>query len=1062
MSDNMTKKRILNVKSPTIVDSYYEDEDFQKELDKVSDDILINAETNRTIKNIRKTLASALKKKYGFTNGELKELTSKILKIHGLEASNFDALSSFAKILESRVNDVSIDDNSNKNEKTIAGVNNEITAAFRKLVGYHMLYGVMKDLYGQAEAKVLSGDLYDFSLGLSDSTNILIPYCWALDASKIVLEGRKFGQLPSAPVHRVDSYISALDETVHQMSSHLAGAIAVGTFFLDIAHILIYKQRVPFEKIKTDAVMRKHIENCFQTFVHSVNHLSRNGVESPFTNISLFDRVKLKGLVGPENYGWYFANKKEVALDNGLEDKMSSEEWQEFVINYIIELQEIYAKFHEKGDPLNNGIPYRFPVTTMNISKDDDDKVLDEKFFDFVCQRDITRFNIFTSKGTKVASCCFSGDQPILVRNAKDVYLTTFKDWKNTTPYAVYKDNWKVFHNGSWVEANEVVLPSRQMYKVTTTNNKTIIVSDNHLHVTYNGEIPTSKLTTDDYLMFNTKPLQSYPEKDEGLTYKDGYLIGAFIGDGSFGGNIELASGNKEIYTINLSLNKNCYQEIINDIGLHSTYSIFDDKELVSVRICSKEKVAFIKRFVNGCHSAYTKELNPNVLFQSLEFRKGILDGWYATDGGNSNRCYTISPKLRDSMELLITSLGYNSTISVSDRTGEVAFINEETGKEYYKNYPLWCVRWYDSSNKRTMKDVYKWKNNSMYFKIKSIEKVDYNDENIYCFEMKNKDEPYFTLPNGIITHNCRLINDAELLDMGSSVNSFGGSTVSMGSHRVVTINFARIAYEANSMEDFYHILDKRIRGAAKVLKAHKVLIGKMEEKGLEPFITRGWIRMDRLFSTFGILGVVEAKKILETKFADQIEDGQDVMKDYLVYLNKHSQEYAKELGLFSNIEQIPGESYAVRLATVDNLIFDEDIIDAPLYANQFVPLWEDATIWEKLEADGKYNQLLTGGGIVHAQLGSKTTPSQNRKIIEYAIKCGCEHFVLNSVYSKCPKCGAVYDHKVASCSKCGHNEHMEYFTRIVGYFTSVDSWNPTRKNWEFQRRTFIDDSLMN
>ena len=1062
MSDNMTKKRILNVKSPTIVDSYYEDEDFQKELDKVSDDILINAETNRTIKNIRKTLASALKKKYGFTNGELKELTSKILKIHGLEASNFDALSSFAKILESRVNDVSIDDNSNKNEKTIAGVNNEITAAFRKLVGYHMLYGVMKDLYGQAEAKVLSGDLYDFSLGLSDSTNILIPYCWALDASKIVLEGRKFGQLPSAPVHRVDSYISALDETVHQMSSHLAGAIAVGTFFLDIAHILIYKQRVPFEKIKTDVVMRKHIENCFQTFVHSVNHLSRNGVESPFTNISLFDRVKLKGLVGPENYGWYFANKKEVALDNGLEDKMSAEQWQEFVINYIIELQEIYAKFHEKGDPLNNGIPYRFPVTTMNISKDDEDKVLDEKFFDFVCQRDITRFNIFTSKGTKVASCCFSGDQPILVRNAKDVYLTTFKDWKNTTPYAVYKDNWKVFHNGSWVEANEVVLPSRQMYKVTTTNNKTIIVSDNHLHVTYNGEIPTSKLTTDDYLMFNTKPLQSYPEKDEGLTYKDGYLIGAFIGDGSFGGNIELASGNKEIYTINLSLNKNCYQEIINDIGLHSTYSIFDDKELVSVRICSKEKVAFIKRFVNGCHSAYTKELNPNVLFQSLEFRKGILDGWYATDGGNSNRCYTISPKLRDSMELLITSLGYNSTISVSDRTGEVAFINEETGKEYYKNYPLWCVRWYDSSNKRTMKDVYKWKNNSMYFKIKSIEKVDYNDENIYCFEMKNKDEPYFTLPNGIITHNCRLINDAELLDMGSSVNSFGGSTVSMGSHRVVTINFARIAYEANSMEDFYHILDKRIRGAAKVLKAHKVLIGKMEEKGLEPFITRGWIRMDRLFSTFGILGVVEAKKILETKFADQIEDGQDVMKDYLVYLNKHSQEYAKELGLFSNIEQIPGESYAVRLATVDNLIFDEDIIDAPLYANQFVPLWEDATIWEKLEADGKYNQLLTGGGIVHAQLGSKTTPSQNRKIIEYAIKCGCEHFVLNSVYSKCPKCGAVYDHKVASCSKCGHNEHMEYFTRIVGYFTSVDSWNPTRKNWEFQRRTFIDDSLMN
>lgn len=710
----MADKKILNVKIPTIVDSYYEDEDFKKELDKVSNDILINAETTRTINNIKKTLASALKKKYGFSNGELKELTTKILKIHGLDVSNFDVLSSFAKIMEERVNDVSIDDNSNKNEKTVAGVNNEITASFRKLIGYHMLYGVMKDLYGQAEAKVLSGDLYDLSLGLSDSTNILIPYCWALDSSKLVLEGRKFGQLPSGPVHRLDSYVAALCETVHQMSSHLAGAIAEGTFFLDFAHILMYKERVPFEKIKSDEKVRDRIVQNYQKFIHHINHLSRNGVESPFTNISVFDRVKLAGLIGKDNYGWYFANKKDIALDNGLDDKMDSNQWEEFVINYILELQKIYVEFHEKGDPLNNGIPYRFPVTTLNLSKDDNKELLDKEFLDYVCQRDITRFNIFSSKGTKVASCC-------------------------------------------------------------------------------------------------------------------------------------------------------------------------------------------------------------------------------------------------------------------------------------------------------------------------------------------------------------RLINDSELLDLGSSVNSFGGTSVSMGSHRVVTINFARIAYESKSVDDFFKILDKRIRNAAKILKAHKVLLGKMEEKGLEPFITRGWIRMDRLFSTFGILGVVEAKKILETKFPEQIEENQDVMKDFLVYLNEYSQKYAKELGLFSNIEQIPGESFAVRLATVDNLIYpNENIIDAPLYANQFVPLWEEATIWEKMDADGKYNQLLTGGGIVHCQLGSKTTAAQNKKIIEYAVKCGCEHFALNSVYSKCPECDAVYDHKVESCSKCGHNGDMRYFTRVVGFFVPVDSWNPTRRNWEFKRRTFVDDSLHN
>ena len=86
------------------------------------------------------------------------------------------------------------------------------------------------------------------------------------------MEGRKFGQLPSAPAKRVQSYINALNETVHQMTSHLAGAIAIGTFFLDIAHILMYKERIPFKKLKEVNSFRKEIENSMQNFVHSVNH----------------------------------------------------------------------------------------------------------------------------------------------------------------------------------------------------------------------------------------------------------------------------------------------------------------------------------------------------------------------------------------------------------------------------------------------------------------------------------------------------------------------------------------------------------------------------------------------------------------------------------------------------------------------------------------------------------------------------------------------------------------------------------------------------------------------
>ena len=128
----------------------------------------------------------------------------------------------------------------------------------------------MKELYGQDEAKRLAGDMYDFSLGLADSSNILIPYCWAIDASKLITIGRDFGVLPSKPAKRLSSYISSLCETIHQLASHLAGAVAIGSFFTDCAHILIYKERISLKDIKENKQVRKRIENEFQQFVHSV------------------------------------------------------------------------------------------------------------------------------------------------------------------------------------------------------------------------------------------------------------------------------------------------------------------------------------------------------------------------------------------------------------------------------------------------------------------------------------------------------------------------------------------------------------------------------------------------------------------------------------------------------------------------------------------------------------------------------------------------------------------------------------------------------------------------
>jgi hypothetical protein len=129
-----------------------------------------------TLTRIRKSLKDRLKKKYP-EKENLNELTRDILKIHGLDKDNFDFINVIGSLFSERLNDVSIDDNSNKNEKTIKGTLMEGSSPLYKALGYDLLYRVIKSLYGKREAKRLTSLMYDFSLGLSDSTNILLPYC---------------------------------------------------------------------------------------------------------------------------------------------------------------------------------------------------------------------------------------------------------------------------------------------------------------------------------------------------------------------------------------------------------------------------------------------------------------------------------------------------------------------------------------------------------------------------------------------------------------------------------------------------------------------------------------------------------------------------------------------------------------------------------------------------------------------------------------------------------------------------------------------------------------------
>ena len=125
------------------------------------------------------------------------------------------------------------------------------------------------------------------------------------------------------------------------------------------------------------------------------------------------------------------------------------------------------------------------------------------------------------------------------------------------------------------------------------------------------------------------------------------------------------------------------------------------------------------------------------------------------------------------------------------------------------------------------------------------------------------------------------------------------------------------------------------------------------------------------------------------------------------------------------------------------------------LLANQWVSLWEDHTIAEKMKRDGEINSLMTGGSIVHISVDSKLTSTQAKKIIMDAIKSGMEHFALNCVYTECIECHKVEKGNFSKCPSCG-SDKLNHFSRVIGYFSLVENWNKDRREYDFPNRKFV------
>lgn len=284
--------------------------------------------------------------------------------------------------------DLSIDANANVSGKDVITYNFEMPKPFHKMNSYYLLWKRLKKSLGLTKAnqiieQQLVGDIY-----INDFWDIGRPYCFNYSTYDIALEGLPMGdRVKPVPPKSLYSFVRQVEQfTVYAANSTL-GATGLADLFIVMAWYV--------DKMVEDTLQGEHFDHRISTnhpdsyarevissLIYTLNWQFR-GNQSPFTNVSLYDRVFLESLV------------PHYIFPNGKSPKIKT----------VQALQRMFM------DIMNSELersPLTFPVTTACFAVDDGGEVLDKEFAREVAEQNLKFgfINIYCGKTSTLSSCC--------------------------------------------------------------------------------------------------------------------------------------------------------------------------------------------------------------------------------------------------------------------------------------------------------------------------------------------------------------------------------------------------------------------------------------------------------------------------------------------------------------------------------------------------------------------------------------------------------------------------------------------------------------------------------
>ena len=298
------------------------------------------------------------------------------------------------------------------------------------------------------------------------------------------------------------------------------------------------------------------------------------------------------------------------------------------------------------------------------------------------------------------------------------------------------------------------------------------------------------------------------------------------------------------------------------------------------------------------------------------------------------------------------------------------------------------------------------------------------------------------------LSNCCRLKSNID--DLGY-FNSIGGTALKVGSVKVSTVNLARIALESKNEQEYLVKLRDTVELDCKVLDVVRHIIERNVEKGLLPNFTKGLVDFEHLYNTVGIIGIYETMKTFGYTKEDEFGNTYDTPeadafgKKIFEVIHRTKDQFALDKNYKINLEQVPGETAAVKMQKADMLLYPDTVIDdLPLYGNQFIPLGIKTTLNERIRIASLFDSYCNGGSIAHINIDAPFDSFEKAwKMTEYIADQGLTYFAFNTKIQACEHNHAFFGDK---CPECGGPVATE-FTRIVGFYTPIKTWSKERRS---------------